>query len=88
MPERLRGQKAAQVTVWTWNLEAFGVFCDCSSQWRYIQRPMNDPVAAGIDRTALESVMRMLGVENQRETLLKVQQIEAGALEVMRASHA
>ncbi|MFI0472971.1 DUF1799 domain-containing protein [Halomonas sp. HMF6819] len=84
-PERFK--KAAQrpeVVVWPWNAEAFDVFRDCASQWRYLSPPMASPVALGIERSQLESTMRMLGVKDMRETLRKVQHIEAGALEVMK----
>lgn len=39
----------------------------------------------GLERTQLESTMRMLGIEDQRGTLHKIQHIEAGALEVLRS---
>ncbi len=72
------------MVVWPWNAEAFDVFRDCASQWRYLAPPMANPVALGIERSQLESTMRMLGVTNQLDTLRKIQHIEAGALEVMR----
>lgn len=86
MPERLKKPRTPQGhVIWPWNVEAFDVFRECARQWRYITPPMGNPVPIGIERTQLESVMRMLGVENQRDTLRKIQHIEAGALEVMRA---
>ncbi|WP_185858890.1 DUF1799 domain-containing protein [Vreelandella populi] len=86
MPERFRKPSKPQGhVIWPWNVEAFEVFRDCASQWRYITPPMASPVPIGIERSQLESTMRMLGIENQRETLRKIQHIEAGALEVMRS---
>lgn len=82
MPDRFKAP--AYVVVWPWNADAFDVFRDCASQWRYLTPPMGKPVPMGIERSQLESTMRMLGIEDQRETLLKIQHIEAGALEVMR----
>lgn len=81
-PDRLRD--AGELEVWEWNAEALEVFLDCASQWRYLTPFGAAPVATGIERTALASTMQMLGVEDMRDTLKRVQHIEAGALEVLR----
>lgn len=45
---------------------------------------MGKPMPMGLERTQIESTMRMLGIDDQRDTLRRIQHIEAGALEVMR----
>ena len=81
-PERFK--KPVSIVIWPGNATAFEVFRDCASQWRYLTPPMGKPVPMGLERTQLESTMRMLGIDDQRDTLRKIQHIEAGALEVMR----
>lgn len=81
-PERYK--KPTSIVIWPSNVTAFEVFQDCCSQWRYLTPPMGKPVPLALERTQIESTMRMLGVEDQRATLRKIQHIEAGALEVMR----
>ncbi len=70
--------------IWPKHVTAWSVFSQCSGQWRYITGLSAKPVAQGIDRAAVASVMQMMGVEDTRETLQRLQHIEAGALEVMR----
>ena len=60
------------------------MFLDCATQWRYLTPFGAAPQPMGIERSALASTMQMLGIENQRDTLQRVQHIEAGALEEMR----
>ena len=81
-PERFK--RPTSIVIWPCNATAFDVFRDCASQWRYLTPPMGKPVPTGLERTQLESTMRMLGIDDQRDTLRKIQHIEAGALEVMR----
>lgn len=73
-----------KIVIWPQHATAWAVFGQCAGQWRYLPVFGGKPVAQGIDRTALASVMQMLGIEDQAETLRRVQHIEAGALEVMR----
>ncbi|WP_110644164.1 DUF1799 domain-containing protein [Salinicola sp. CPA57] len=73
-----------RIVIWPKHVTAWSVFSQCSGQWRYITGLNAKPVAQGIDRTALASVMQMMGVEDQATALRQVQHIEAGALEVMR----
>lgn len=82
IPERYK--KTNNIVIWPANATAFEVFRDCCGQWRYLTPPMGKPVPMGLERTQLESTMRMLGIDDQRETLCKIQHIEAGALAVMR----
>jgi hypothetical protein len=82
IPERYKTPE--RIVVWPENATAFDVFRDCASQWRYLTPPMGNPIPMGIERTQLESTMRMLEVDDMRGTLRKIQHIEAGALEVMR----
>jgi len=82
VPERYK--KPTHVVIWPGNATAFEVFRDCCGQWRYLYPPMSKPVPAGLERSQIESSMRMMGIEDQRGTLRKIQHIEAGALEVMR----
>lgn len=82
LPERYL--EPQRVIIWPQHAEAWNVFTQCSGQWRYLPAFGSKPVAQGIDRTALASVMQMLGIENQSAVLLQVQHIEAGALEAWR----
>ena len=82
VPERYK--KPTGVVIWPCNVTAFNVFIDCAGQWRYLSPPMGKPVPTGIERSQLESTMRMMGIDDHRDTLRKIQHIEAGALEVMR----
>ena len=79
-----RYKKPTHIVIWPDNATAFNVFRDCYGQWRYLTPPMGKPVPIGLERTQLESTMRMMGIDDQRDTLSKIQHIEAGALEVMR----
>ncbi|SDF72842.1 Phage related hypothetical protein [Onishia taeanensis] len=81
-PQRL--QQPSHNIIWPENAQAFEVFRDCASQWRYITPVGAAPVPTGIERTALASSMQMLGIDDTRDTLKRVQHIEAGALAVMR----
>lgn len=82
MPDRYRAPD--HVVIWPDNAQAFTVFCDCATQWRYLTPVGAKPQPMGIERTALASTMQMLGIEDTRDTLQRVQHIEAGALEEMR----
>ncbi len=62
------------------NLKAFEVFCSSATQWRYAGMT---GVQTGLDYTAVESVMRMMGVDDTAETFKKVRLIEIGALNAM-----
>lgn len=82
LPERYK--TPTHHVIWPQNATAFDVFIGCASQWRYLTPPMGKPVPMGIERSQLESTMRMLGIDDQRDTLRKIEHIEAGALAVMR----
>ena len=62
------------------NLQAFDVFCSSATQWRYAGMT---GVQTGLDYSAVESVMRMMGTEDTAETFQKVRLIEMGALNAM-----
>lgn len=82
MPERYL--EPERVVIWPKHVTAWTVFTQCSGQWRYLPAFGSKPVAQGIDRTALASVMQMMGIDDTRDTLQRLQHIEAGALEVMK----
>lgn len=83
VPERYR--QPTHTVIWPDNATAFEVFRDCASQWRYLTPFGAAPIPMGIERTALASTMQMLGIEDTRDTLQRVQHIETGALEVLNA---
>lgn len=83
VPERYR--QPTHTVIWPDNATAFEVFRDCASQWRYLTPFGAAPIPMGIERTALASTMHMLGIEDTRDTLQRVQHIEAGALEEINA---
>ena len=62
------------------NLEAWQVYTACTTQWRYVG---DLGVVAGLDYTAVESVMRMLGVEDQADCFWRVRVMESVGLELM-----
>jgi len=85
VPERFaKPQEPQATTIWPCNLAAFEVFCDCGSQWRYVVPFGDHPKPMGIERTALASSMDMLGVQDRRDTLQRVQVMESAALAVMQ----
>jgi len=73
-------QAAQHCEVWPQHEQALEVFLACARQWRIVAG-MAGAFYQGIDATALHSTMQMMGIEDQRETLTLVQEIEAGALE-------
>ncbi|UBU50403.1 DUF1799 domain-containing protein [Cobetia amphilecti] len=68
--------------LWEEHLTALDVFLSCRTQWRVISG-MSGAHHQGLDYSALESVMRMKAIEDPGGTLVQIQHIEAGALEVM-----
>jgi hypothetical protein len=65
--------------VWPDNWPAACVFLDSLTQWRYSHSgPM------GLDYTALETVMRIQGVENMQAVFADVRVMEAAALAEIR----
>lgn len=58
------------------------MFTACSRQWRVVAG-MGGVFHQGIEVTALESVMRMRGIEDQSARLDQIRHIETGALEVL-----
>jgi hypothetical protein len=70
------------IEIWAEHAEAFDVFCACGGQWRIVAG-MAGAFYQGLDAAALAATMDMLGVEDRRRCLHQVQQIEAGALEVL-----
>ncbi|XKE45755.1 DUF1799 domain-containing protein [Halomonas organivorans] len=73
-------QRTQHCEVWPEHEQALEVFLACARQWRVIAG-LGGACYQGIDATALQATMTMLGVEEVRETLLQVQKIEAGAVE-------
>ncbi|MEZ0137368.1 MAG: DUF1799 domain-containing protein [Candidatus Reddybacter sp.] len=61
------------------NREAWDVFQGCCEQWVF--KPMGGPIC--IDRSAIQSVLGVYGVKEQRKTFEKVLLIERGALAQM-----
>lgn len=73
--------QSADYQIWEEHLEALEVFLACSRQWRVVA----GLGPQGLDASALRSTMQMLGVEDQRNMLYQVQEIESGALEILNA---
>ncbi|RTR02055.1 hypothetical protein EKG36_13090 [Halomonas nitroreducens] len=71
--------------MWEEHWPALRVFLACRTQWRVIAG-MGGAVHQGLDYPALESVMRMQGVEDAAAMLEQVQQLEGGALEVINGN--
>lgn len=69
--------------IWPDNLQAVNVFIAASTQWR-----TGAAGATGLDYTALESTMRMMGVKRKEhgEVLEDVRVLEDTALDTMRKS--
>lgn len=57
------------------NWPAFCVFVGCSTQWR-----MSDGQPVGLDYPAVESVMRVYGVDDARENFERIRILESAAL--------
>lgn len=72
----------ARCEVWAEHWPALETFLACRTQWRVIAG-MGGAVHQGLDYPALESVMRMQGIEDTAERLAQVQLLEAGALEAL-----
>jgi len=70
-------EQADVVDVLPENWQAFEVFMACQTQWQYAGLGQ----AVGIQYAALESVMRMMAIEDMPETFQKVRLIEQGALQ-------
>lgn len=68
------------IEVWPDNLIVVNVFVSMSTQWR-----TGAAGATGLDYTALEATMRMLGVEANGELLEDIRVLESSALETMRS---
>lgn len=69
------------VEVWPDNIQAVNVFIAAATQWR-----TGATGATGLDYTALESIMRMLGIKRKDmgEVLEDVRVLEDIALDTMR----
>lgn len=70
--------------MWAEHWQALSVFLACRTQWRVIAG-MGGVQYQGLDYGALESIMRMKGVDDTAAVLDQVQHIEAGALEGLNA---
>ncbi|WIX35064.1 DUF1799 domain-containing protein [Salinicola sp. JS01] len=68
--------------LWPEHREAYEIFGACATQWRVIAG-VGNAIHQGIDYTALESVMRMRGVEDTAARFEQIRHIEAGALGVI-----
>ena len=77
-----RYARASDIELWPAHREAFELFAACATQWRVIAG-MAGVHHQGIDYPALESVMRMKGVDDQPTRFEQIQHIEAGALGVI-----
>lgn len=58
------------------------MFSACQTQWRIVSG-LGGAAYQGLDYPAVESVMRMQGVDAQGERLAQIRVLEAGALEVL-----
>ncbi|WP_016854793.1 DUF1799 domain-containing protein [Halomonas smyrnensis] len=77
-PEEIRCE------IWAEHHPALELFLACRTQWRIIAG-MGGAHYQGLDYLAVESVMRMRGVEDMAGMLEQLQQLEAGALELLNA---
>lgn len=77
-------RQAQHCEVWEEHQTALDVFLACARQWRIVAG-MAGAWYQGIDATALQATMQMMGVEDMRSTLWQVQQIEAGASEELNS---
>lgn len=65
--------------IWPENDLVLGVFLRCTTQWRH--RPVGDgSMVTGLDYSAVESVLRMLGVKNRRDIFEDLRSMELAVL--------
>lgn len=67
------------------NFQAIEVFAACATQWRYAGMT---GACVGLDYPAVESIMRMMAVDDPRDTFERLRLIEEGALAAMREKQA
>lgn len=76
--------EAPTCPVWEEHHPALEVFLLCRTQWRVLVG-MGGVSYQGLDYPAVESVMRMQGIDDAGEILSQLQHLEAGALEALNA---
>lgn len=57
------------------------VFVACDTQWRHVGMT---GITTGLDYPALEAVMRMMAIDDTRDTFERIRTMESGALEALR----
>lgn len=80
--EMLGNTGADEIPVWPENWQALEVFLACSTQWRYITG-YGGVVCQGLDYPAVESILRLLKIDNGCEMLNALQVMEIAALPVL-----
>tara|TARA_R110002049_G_scaffold30388_8_gene104230 strand:- start:96 stop:353 length:258 start_codon:yes stop_codon:yes gene_type:complete len=75
-------QASDDYEVWPENWPAVQVFVACATQWR---RAGLEARRHGLDYTAVESVMRLLEIQNPVATFQRVRRMEAEVLERLQA---
>lgn len=70
--------------VWPEHVQALRVFDACATQWR-ILIGNSGAHYQGVEYTAVESVMRIMHVQDPSECLACVQLIEKGAISVLNS---
>jgi len=68
--------------VWAEHEAALEIFLACSRQWRVIVG-MGGAAYQGLDLASVAAAMEIHAIDDRRECLYQVQQIEAGALEML-----
>ncbi|MEX2475068.1 DUF1799 domain-containing protein [Marinobacter sp.] len=77
---RLASEEADDYPVLPENWDALQLFLRCATQWRYAGMA---GVRTGLDYPSVETVMRMTGTRNKRETFWQLQLIEDEALKAL-----
>jgi hypothetical protein len=77
----LEEAQGPSIEVWPDNILSVNVFISMSTQWR-----TGAAGATGLDYTALEATMRMMGITANGEILEDIRVLEDAALETMRKS--
>ena len=75
----LEEAQGSAIEVWPDNIVSVNVFIAASTQWR-----TSASGATGLDYTALEATMRMMGIADHGSTLEDVRVLEDTALDTMR----
>lgn len=70
--------KSADFEVWEDNWQAVMIFQHCQTQWRVSMGGL-----VGLDYAVVEWLFKLYEIEDQLETLQKLQVIEAAALQIL-----